>query len=67
MPMLEFKNPIPVIVSETQEEGLAIYVTSGGTYENDIWTIVLCEGGKIISVTINQIKIKSNKTFDIRK
>lgn len=67
MPMLEFKNPIPVIVNETQEEGLAIYVTSGGTYENDIWTIVLCEGGKIISVTIDQIKIKSNKTFDIRK
>lgn len=30
MPMLEFKNPITVIVNETQEEGLAIYVTSGG-------------------------------------
>lgn len=65
--MLEFNNPIPVIVKETLEEGLAIYVTSGGTYENDIWTIVLCKGGNIISVTTNQIKIKSNKTFNIEK
>lgn len=67
MSMLEFNNPIPVIVKETLEEGLAIYVTSGGTYENDIWTIVLCKGGNIISVTTNQIKIKSNKTFNIEK
>ena len=38
--MLEFKNPIPVIV-EGDKEGYAIYVTNGGPFENDIWCIVI--------------------------
>jgi len=42
--MLEFKNPIPVVV-EGNMEGYAIYVTSGGTFENDIWCVVHCNGG----------------------
>lgn len=63
--MLEFKNPIPVVVKETGEEAMAIYATSGGTFENDLWTVVLCNGGNIITVRIDQIKMYINKTFDI--
>lgn len=65
--MLEFKKPIPVIVKETEKEGYAIYVTSSGNYENDLWTIVLCKGGDIITVRVDQIKIHCNKTFGIEK
>ena len=42
--MLEFKNPIPVVV-ENDKDGYAIYVRDGGTFENDIWCVVLCNGG----------------------
>jgi len=65
--MLEFKNPIPIIVKETGQEGYAIYTTNNGTYENDCWTIVLCKGGDIITVTVDQIKTHCNKTFGIEK
>lgn len=65
--MLEFNNPIPVIIKENGKEGMAIYATSGGTFENDLWTIVLCDGGDIITVRVDQIKIYSNTTFDIKK
>lgn len=65
--ILEFKNPIPVIIKETGAEAMAIYTLSGGTFENDLWTIVLCEGGNIITVRIDQIKMYNNKTFDISK
>jgi hypothetical protein len=34
--MLEFKNPIPVIVKENGKEAMAIYTTSGSTFENDL-------------------------------
>jgi hypothetical protein len=64
--MLEFRNPIPVIVKENNKEGMAIYVTSGGTFENDLITIALCEGGDLITVRIDQIKMYNNKTFDIK-
>jgi hypothetical protein len=63
--MLEFKNPIPVIV-EDKKEGLAIYVTNGGTFENDIWCVVLCEGGIVRHYRSDQIKIHFNSTFDIK-
>lgn len=65
--MLEFKNPIPVIIKETGVEAMAIYAVTGGTFENDLWTVVLCEGGDIITVRIDQIKMYNNKTFDINK
>jgi hypothetical protein len=64
--MLEFRNPIPVIV-ENGKEGYAIYVTNGGTLENDIWCIVLCEGGIVRHYRSDQIKIHQNGTFDIEK
>lgn len=64
--MLEFKNPIPVIVEEGKE-GYAIYVTSGGQFENDIWCVVHCDGGIVRHYLTNQIKIHSNATLGIYK
>lgn len=64
--MIEFNNPIPVVVKETNQEAMAIYAVSGGTFENDLWTIVLCDGGDIITVRVDQIKMYINKTFDIK-
>ena len=64
--MLEFKNPIPVIV-EGCKEGYAIYVQSGGTFENDIWCVVLCDGGIVRHYRTDQIRIYQNLTFDIIK
>ena len=62
--MLEFKKPIPVIV-EKDKEGYALYVTNGGTFENDIWCVVLCDGGHVRHYRSNQIKIYNNLTFNI--
>jgi hypothetical protein len=64
--MLEFKNPIPVIV-EGDKEGYAIYVTNGGTWENDIWCVAHCEGGIIRHYFSNQIRMYKNVTFGIEK
>lgn len=62
---LEFKNPIPVVTE--LGDGYAIYVRDGGTFENDIWCIVLCDGGKVLHFRSNQIKIWNNDTFGIKK
>lgn len=64
--MLEFRSPIPVIV-EGDKEGYAIYVTNGGTWENDIWCVVHCQGGIVRHYRSDQIKIHENGTFDIKK
>ena len=64
--MLEFQNPIPVIV-EQNKEGYAIYVSNGGTFENDIWCIVLCDGGDIRDYRSDEIRMKYNDTLDLRK
>jgi len=64
--MLEFKQPIPVILQDGKE-GYAIYVTNSGMYENDVWTVVLCDGGIVRHYTTEQIRIHRNATFDIRK
>jgi len=61
--MLEFKNPIPVITPIGG--GYAIYVSRGGTFENDIWTIVMEKGGNILHFRSDQIKMYKNATFDI--
>ena len=63
--MLEFNNPIPVII-EDGKEGLAIYVTNGGTFENDIWCVAHCDGGIIRHYRSDQIKIHQNGTFNIQ-
>lgn len=59
----EFKNPIPVVTEFGK--GYALYVRDGGTFENDIWAVVLCAGGKILHFRSDQIKVHVNKTFDI--
>lgn len=65
-PMIhEFKNPIPVVTEIG--DGYAIYVKDNGMHENDTWTIVLKDEGKIIHCLSNQIKIHCNMTFDIQK
>ena len=65
--MLEFSNPIPVVVLSTQDNGYAIYVTNGGTFENDLWCVVLESGGIIRHYRSDQIAIHANATFDIKK
>lgn len=64
--MLEFKKPIPVIV-EDNKEGYALYVTDSGILENDIWCVVLCEGGIVRHYRSDQIRIHKNETFNIKK
>ena len=62
--MLEFKKPIPVITEHG--DGYAIYVTNGGTWENDIWCVCLCEGGIVRHYRSDQINIYTNATFGIK-
>ena len=64
--MLEFQNPIPVVV-EGNKDGYAIYVTNGGHFENDIWCVVLCDGGIVRHYTSDQILIHANQTLGINK
>lgn len=62
----EFNHPIPV-VTEQGEDGYAIYVQSAGTFENDIWAVVLCNGGVIRHYNTSQLRIYNNQTFNITK
>jgi hypothetical protein len=64
MMFLEFNHPIPVITPIG--EGYAIYVRDGGTFENDIWAVVLEDGGHIRHFRSDQIKVSNNGTFDIK-
>jgi hypothetical protein len=64
--MLEFKKPIPVIV-EDNKKGFAIYVSNNGMFENDVWCVVLCEGGIVRHYLSSQIKIEFNATYNIEK
>ena len=59
--------PIPVIIKETKEEGYIMYVNDGGQWENDVFCVVLCEGGIIRHYTSNQITIHKNATFEIKE
>ena len=60
----EFKNPMPVITP--LGDGYVIYVRDSGSFENDIWTIVLEEGGKIFHFRTDQVKMYKNSTLDIK-
>lgn len=66
MRLLEFNKPIPVI-TEDGKEGYAIYVESSGMFENDVWCVVLCEGGIIRHYNTSQLKVHYNATFEIKK
>lgn len=62
--MMQFNIPIPV-VTEDNREGYAIYVESSGMFENDIWCVVLCEGGIVRHYNTSQLKVHKNATFGI--
>ena len=62
----EFKNPIPVVV-ENDKDGYAIYVSDSGAFENDIWCVVLCQGGHVRHYATDQIRIYKNATLNIEK
>lgn len=61
--MLEFANPLPVVTP--LGNGYAIYAVNSGTYENDVWTVALENGGKIFHFRTDQLKVYKNSTFDI--
>lgn len=62
----EFANPIPVVV-EGDKNGYALYVRDSGAFENDVWCVVLCDGGHVRHYLSNQIRIYKNETFGINK
>jgi hypothetical protein len=61
----EFKNPIPV--TTPMGDGYIFYVRDGGNWENDIFAVILKDGGRILHFTSEQIRIYSNSTFGIKK
>lgn len=62
--MLEFRSPFPV--STPLGEGYAIYVQSGGAFENDIWCVVL-DDSRILHFRTNQLRYVGNATLDIQR
>lgn len=60
----EFKNPVPVITP--MGDGYAIYVRDGGTFENDIWCVVLSDS-RIMHFRVDQLKMWKNATFGIKE
>lgn len=65
--MITFPDkPIPVIV-ENDKEGYVLYIESSGMLENDIWTVVLCEGGHVRHYNTSQLRVHQNLTFGIKK
>lgn len=62
----EFRRPLPVVVEGTRE-GYALYVESSGMWENDVWCVVLCDGGIVRHYTTSQIRVHLNATFGIQR
>jgi len=62
----QFNTPIPVVTSDGQD-GYAIYVESSGMFENDVWCVVLCNGGIIRHYNTSQLRVHHNATFEIKK
>ena len=62
----QFNQSIPV-VTEQGEDGYAIYVETNSMFENDTWTVVLCNGGIIRHYNTSQLRIYQNQTFNIIK
>jgi hypothetical protein len=59
----EFKNPVPVVTE--LGPGYAWYVRDGGTWENDIFCVVMEGDGRVRHFRSDQIHIANNGTFDI--
>lgn len=62
--MLEFRNPLPVVTP--LGEGYAVYVTSSGPLDNDIWLVVL-DDGRLLHFATNQLTYVGNATLGIQK
>lgn len=61
----EFNNPIPVVTPIGN--GMAIYVTVGGTFEDDCWCVALSDGGQVRHFVSAQIKLWHNETYGLNK
>ena len=48
-------------------DGYAIYVESGGMFENDVWTVCLSEDGSIKHFETSQVRMWANATYGIKK
>ncbi len=48
-------------------EGYIWYITHGGMWENDCFTVVLTDGGDIKHFTSDQVRMWANETFGIKK
>lgn len=59
----EFRDPVPVVTD--LGPGYAWYVRDGGTWENDIFCVVMEENGELKHFRSDQIKVHKNGTFDI--
>lgn len=58
-------TPYPIPVVTPLGDGFLLYVQSSEQFENDIWTICLCNGGEIKHFNTSQIRIFKNATFEI--
>lgn len=65
MPIAIFDTPIPV--KTIHGEGYVLYVESSGMFDNDVWTVCLCDGGKVKHYTTAQINVSKNSTFNINE
>lgn len=59
----EFRTPLPVVTP--LGDGYVLYVRDGGTWENDVFAVVLLDGGKLLHFRSDQIRIWKNGTFGI--
>lgn len=48
-------------------DGYIWYITESGTWENDLYTVVLLKGGEVKHFTSDQVKMWTNETFGIKK
>jgi hypothetical protein len=63
--LFEPRTPIPVVTP--MGDGYVLYIKDNGIHENDVWTVVLKNGGTIMHFLTNQIKVHSNATYNIEK
>lgn len=61
----EFFNPIPV--NTEHGRGYVWYVRDSGSYENDIFCIILCNGGEVKHYRSDQFTIEKNGTLEIHE
>lgn len=59
----EFRNPLPV--NTPLGDGYAIYVRDGGTFENDVWCVVLEDDRRVRHFRSDQLTVARNLTFDL--